>query len=93
MEAGSDYEGYIDIGRELAVLHCVLRDCLTVHSYTEVCIHHLFVLVIRAVCSSHDCDLADSLSFSARQHCSSIMEHEICSQSGLNIAEGEPCHR
>jgi len=29
---------------------------------------------------------------SARQHCSSIMEREICSQSGHNIAEGEPYH-
>ena len=30
LESGSEYKGDIDIGRELAVLHCVLRDCLNI---------------------------------------------------------------
>jgi len=30
LETGSEYKGDIDVGRELAVLHCVLRDCLNI---------------------------------------------------------------
>jgi len=30
LETGSEYESHVDIGRQLAVLHCILRDCLNV---------------------------------------------------------------
>jgi len=36
LEDGSDYECDIDFGRELAVLHCVLRDCLSLSNFNEV---------------------------------------------------------
>jgi len=31
LETGSEYESNIDFGRELAVLHCVLCDCLNIN--------------------------------------------------------------
>ena len=39
METGSEYKDDIDVGRELAVLHCVLRDCLDV---SEVSVYSVY---------------------------------------------------
>jgi len=36
LETGSEYKGDIDVGRELAVLHCVLRDCLNVNEVSFI---------------------------------------------------------
>jgi len=40
LKSGSEYTGDIDVGRELAVLHCVLRDCLNI-SEVSVCTYTL----------------------------------------------------
>jgi len=39
LETGSEYKGDIDVGRELAVLHCVLCDCLNI---SEVSVYYLY---------------------------------------------------
>jgi len=45
LDDGSDYEGDIDLGRELAVLHCVLRDCLALNNFNEVSIFFLIFIL------------------------------------------------
>jgi len=52
LETGSEYESYVDFGRELAVLHCVLRDCVGSSEVSANLLHWSTLEYMIKCCSS-----------------------------------------